>query len=395
MGEGGERQEKREEGQGSGDGEEVEEVGLLKHIPLTNSERCKIWRQRNKDKYVRSEKMRKEKKLEFQLKYPDQAAMVRKKIAVQQKLQKWYREGRSRRKKEKCWIKDPSPERDEYFYLTGSKLPSKPPFTCLSCHYTSPYKSDVKRHYTMKHINEKLYRCVQCDKSFSGTSHFNYHWRREHEKDVFLKYCCHQCGKGYITNGDMKRHMDTHNVEDHPCQFCDRKYKTIKRKEGHEKRHMNSNIACDVCGKILASAKGAVEHRSVHDENDKINKLLECDLCGKTLKSRSMKTHKEMHAREGTVKKHLCHICDSKFHMKRNLMRHINITHMNRETLQCPYCNSKLSSSYKFKRHSKRYHGGRKLPMELHKTKYSALTKIICETVEPNTFKVNTLIVMQ
>jgi KRAB domain-containing zinc finger protein len=232
------------------------------------------------------------------------------------------------------------------------------------CPYSSTNKEAIKIHFKRKHAKEKPFKCLVC-----GVAKFRKyavldHWQRVHSKgqDKLLEHVCDICGKRFTCPSELSTHTMVHNYPTFICRVCGKPFKTAKYLKTHEKRHTEVRVPCNKCGKILAGANEAKQHEeAVHSSKSSVD----CDVCGKTLKCKTnLKLHiSTMH--DQPEKPHHCQICKSSFRVQSILQKHIETVHEKSRQLQCPYCETLISNKDRFKRHSKRKHGGIKLPQDL------------------------------
>ena len=82
------------------------------------------------------------------------------------------------------------------------------------------------------HTKETPYKCTECDKSFTRSSHLTVHMRM-HTKET--PYKCTVCDKAYTQSSSLTVHMKTHTGEKpFSCVWC---AKTFARSI-HQNQHM-------------------------------------------------------------------------------------------------------------------------------------------------------------
>ena len=113
------------------------------------------------------------------------------------------------------------------------------------------------------------------------------------------KYKCDNCVKCYTNNGDLMRHMHSHN--------------TVR---AHK---------CTVCGAGFHYSTYLKRHMSVHS-----GKVFQCDLCPRNYsRADSLRNHKNIHLLPELFQ---CAICDRKFHTLRRLKYHVSSVHSTKKT---------------------------------------------------------------
>ena len=93
-------------------------------------------------------------------------------------------------------------------------------YNCEVCPYKSDAKMYIKRHERI-HTGEKTYQCDSCDERFRTTSSLSGHRKRHHLKEKGI--ICTDCGKSYLSVGELNRHSFSHlEVKPRPfkCDIC-------------------------------------------------------------------------------------------------------------------------------------------------------------------------------
>ena len=111
---------------------------------------------------------------------------------------------------------------------------------CTTC------KKYVKTEKFEKHVCQQDQECKQCGKMFFSRNDRDRHIREEHEIEM---YSCDQCGKTFTSQSLVKIHMRVH-VEKSECPHCGIK---VKHLQAHiEKAHIADDLKrfkCHYCGK--------------------------------------------------------------------------------------------------------------------------------------------------
>lgn len=250
---------------------------------------------------------------------------------------------------------------------------------CLDNITPEPQKSND--HQTeISEPKKKIFRCIECDKSYSSKSKLGAHMKLHSKKNI---HQCRVCKKIFSYSSYLVEHMKKHNPasgqtkELHECSQCQKKFQFIKSYKRHLKLHSSKDLFhCDICDKIFTHKYPLkvhiMSHRGIKSHKcDKCNKsftqksnLIEhlrthskvkpfrCKLCEKTFtQSSHLKTHEMSHSSQ---RQHLCRICGKSFKLANHLKRHYN-SHTGLKVYRCHQCNQVFSQAYGLKRHSKKH----------------------------------------
>ena len=288
------------------------------------------------------------------------------------------------------------------------------PFKCDMCDYASTQKTNLKRHiYDMHTENKpmkpkreykKEFKCLKCDYEATSVSklrrHDNVHtseMQKVEKGSTNLKHCDY-CDYINVSGSKLKMHEMTHTGElPHMCNMCDyastqstnlkrhiadmhtenkpKKPKRVNKKQiqcpecdyadisgSHLKRHMVTHTGerahkCNMCDYASTQAASVKRHiDSIHSENKpkRENKRIQCMKCdyGATSLSK-LKEHDMIHTGEMP---HKCNQCSFASSRERNLRKHMETHHENREKvaednlvncLKCKYSTPSLSELVK------------------------------------------------
>ncbi|KAJ8869816.1 hypothetical protein PR048_028825 [Dryococelus australis] len=99
------------------------------------------------------------------------------------------------------------PQTREY---TQERSPTREkPYKCEQCGRSFTESSHLTSH-RRTHTGEKPYKCEQCGRSFTESSHLTSH-RRTHTGEK--PYKCEQCGRSFTQLGNLTKHRRTHTGE--------------------------------------------------------------------------------------------------------------------------------------------------------------------------------------
>jgi len=109
------------------------------------------------------------------------------------------------------------------------------------------------------------------------------------------RFLCAECGKGFYTSGNYKKHMRGHRGErPYKCQLCDRAFVGLSDLRSHEAIHRGvRSHQCPDCDLKFFRRYTLVRHRRVHTGE----KPYMCDICGASFtQCGTLKKHKENHS---------------------------------------------------------------------------------------------------
>ena len=214
---------------------------------------------------------------------------------------------------------------------------------CEECSQSSPHKTsrrhDLFVHWLRRHKKDKSHflmlraaiesspltepaTCDSCQwKQFSRKNSLSRHCRRHLKHGQ--NYCCNRCGKEYSTKIGLNNHI------------------------------YQSKAVCDICSSVMAT--GSLDyHRKSHFGIALHNKgLYFCDECSyRSIKKSTLSIH--LAVTHNRRKDFACDICDMKYSMKINLLRHqVNfhfeefrlpsLARQQRRKITCDQCNIRIT----------------------------------------------------
>ncbi|XP_014352648.2 zinc finger protein 436-like [Latimeria chalumnae] len=184
---------------------------------------------------------------------------------------------------------------------------------------------------------EKLYKCMECGKSYSQVVHLNLH-KRTHSGEK--PYKCTECGKSFSHVGHLKRHEQIHTGEKpYKCTECGKSFSDVWKHKRHEQIHTGEKpYKCTECGKSFSQVGNLKIHEQIHTGE----KPYKCTECGKSFSQvGNLKIHEQIHTGEKPYK---CTECGKSFTHVGNLKRHEQI-HTGAKPYKCTECGKSFTQS--------------------------------------------------
>ena len=165
-------------------------------------------------------------------------------------------------------------------------------FPCPQCDYTTRIKSTLKQHIFNIHTERNL-SCDKCEYKTAIKSQLNQHKKKVHWvanipckfdgcSRKFVQECdlkdhikrthptgffnCHQCGKQFVNEEKMKRHIKMHNIDSEglPCNLCTQRFITKQKLREHMNTHTGATpYKCPGlgCEKAFMSSSALSHHK--------------------------------------------------------------------------------------------------------------------------------------
>uniref|UniRef100_A0A3P9ITC3 Zinc finger protein 335 n=1 Tax=Oryzias latipes TaxID=8090 RepID=A0A3P9ITC3_ORYLA len=191
------------------------------------------------------------------------------------------------------------------------------PHNCWICGSRFLTQDDLRFHVNSHEGNDpESFKCLKCNYRCKRWSSLKEHMFN-HEGTKPFK--CEECDYSSVYRKDVIRHSAVHNK--------DKKRKT-------ELAPKVSEFPCPVCGRVYPMQKRLTQHMKTHSSE----KPHMCDKCGKSFKKRyTFKMHLLTHIQSLGENKFKCEFCDYTCSNKKLLLNH-QLSHTNDRPFKCDYC---------------------------------------------------------
>uniref|UniRef100_A0A8C9TD01 Zinc finger protein 335 n=1 Tax=Scleropages formosus TaxID=113540 RepID=A0A8C9TD01_SCLFO len=218
-----------------------------------------------------------------------------------------------------------------------------------------PTKQFLRKKYK-KYINRKYYKslkpllrphnCRICGSRFLSQEDLRFHVD-SHDGDDPERFKCLQCSYRCKRWSSLKEHMFNHEgTKPYKCEECD--YSSVYKKDvvRHSAVHTKDKkkktdqvprvvqYLCPVCNRVYPMQKRLTQHMKTHSTE----KPHMCDKCGKSFKKRyTFKMHLLTHIQSYGNSRFKCEFCEYTCDNKKLLLNH-QLSHTSDKPFKCDYC---------------------------------------------------------
>ena len=223
-------------------------------------------------------------------------------------------------------------------------------FVCAKCGEEFPTKSAMKNH-EYKHKNEVTCDFKDCNEIFLSYVQYCNHMLIKHRKVIKRRKCyakiktgpedsdkkedsedsrhlCPECGKGYVSENAVKKHMEymhpVHPINTFVCSVCGKNFKNNSKLKNHMLLHEPPTKPCPFCDKLFETNHKVKKHiKSNHVEDDQ--KLYQCEYCKKGFsRKESYEGHLNDHK---NIRPYQCNMCDKAYRNSFDFQQHVKKAH--------------------------------------------------------------------
>ncbi|KAM9119093.1 uncharacterized protein ACDP82_015579 [Pangshura tecta] len=192
---------------------------------------------------------------------------------------------------------------------------------------------------------EKLYKCLDCGKSFGVRTNLITH-QRNHTGEK--PYKCWECGKSFHQSSSLTKHRRIHTGErPYECLDCGKRFSVRTNLITHQRLHTGERpYKCLDCGKSFSQSSSLTNHRRIHTGETPYK----CLDCGKSFKVKTnLITHQRNHTGE---KPYTCLDCGKSFSQSSSLTKHWRV-HTGERPHTCLVCGKSFSESSTLIKHGR------------------------------------------
>ncbi|XP_030049973.1 gastrula zinc finger protein XlCGF26.1-like isoform X1 [Microcaecilia unicolor] len=225
-------------------------------------------------------------------------------------------------------------------------------FTCIECNKSFTQLLALRTHQ-MVHTGDKLFACTECNKIFTQLSNLNIHKKIHMGEKLFT---CSQCNKSFSRLSNLKMHQMIHTGEKpFPCSVCNKSFTRLSKLKLHCMIHTGDKpFPCIECNKSFADLSILKTHQMTHMES----KPFPCFECNKSFcRLSQLKLHLKIHMGE---KPFSCIECNKSFTRLSSLKYH-QMIHTGDKPFPCSECNKSFTRLSQLKVHQKIHTGEKQL----------------------------------
>lgn len=217
---------------------------------------------------------------------------------------------------------------------------------------------DINNHIIPFKFETEQLTCCLCPNTFE-----RFKILQEHMHKHYRNYVCDVCDAGFINQGSLNRHIQTHVKGTFACSFCSKVFDTVTKKKMHLRIHTHRNMVnrCGYCNEVFREYEKREQHlakaHGVH------NNVYNCNACNRFFSSpRKLRSHvKKDHLLE---RHHNCLICEMKFFRLHDLNQHM-IKHSGDKKFHCEVCLKSYGRRKTLREHMRIHNDDRRFKCEI------------------------------
>ncbi len=142
------------------------------------------------------------------------------------------------------------------------------------------------QHTDPMNSDSNTWACVECNKSFSSRSGYQYHMQYHQGK---FNFWCDDCKKGFSVSSNYRKHMARHEGITFPCNRCEKRFKNETSLKYHQSEHTGVYLYnCSVCQQGFNQRPAWEEH-----ENRHAGRRFSCRTCNRDFYHEGMRNNHE------------------------------------------------------------------------------------------------------
>ena len=251
--------------------------------------------------------------------------------------------------------------------LCHSNLPPPRPFSCSKCEKSFKTKQIFRKHQLV-HSSSKQFSCKKCSYATNRKQHLKEHLLDKHSnfpEELLKPHGCEVCGFRFKCSNHLIRHLKVHNRDSiksylYKCEYCDASFTEKYNLRAHidiKHKQKPPKHICGVCNRRFHGKRDLERHAVIHQSDPVLHHCSECDFKSKHVQS-LVRHNKVKHSDTYEPKKYPCDVCSKDFKSKAKLKRHSYIHKGKLEKpIACSECNYRCIEKSGLKRHMKVVHG--------------------------------------